>query len=597
MVSRSGSFAGKGEVSVAAVVRGWIALSVSCCLWLPAVAAEHPTLVSVEDADCSFCHEELIVGKKAVHPPAAEDCSACHEFSVTDEATEVALMLEEPALCLVCHDDKTAAAEGDLEVPHYPAVESCLSCHDPHAADHPGLLQASTAETCAFCHDTEELNAAHDDQLHAATDCASCHDPHGSANERMLLASGLHRPFAEGSCNGCHRKPFGERVRLRARGERLCTACHGDPAEAAAGGGSVHAALKGKKGVAGCLSCHQPHMSDAFSLLDADGPALCADCHAGVVEASTAESGHYPAGDDCSNCHAPHAAESPHLLTAPAQELCAGCHEPTDEELAAAHLGADPAELACLDCHTPHGSGHDSLMADHLHDAVLMGCDTCHEGGHDQLMEDGDSPLCLVCHEDVGDAAAAAPVPHAAMELGRCVDCHNPHASPQPQLVRSAQGQFCTDCHDAQAAGEGEFLHGVIDLIGCQACHEPHGGSNEKLLRVTGDELCLACHDPSRLALDGESPVEVLGRFEIAGEQAARMASLILSDGGTRGHPLRGHLVRGQPTEEARKRADSTFTGELSCLACHDPHKGRSPKLFRWGVANVTQACQHCHPK
>ncbi len=89
----------------------------------------------------------------------------------------------------------------------------------------------------------------------------------------------------------------------------------------------------------------------------------------------------------------------------------------------------------------------------------------------------------------------------------------------------------------------------------------------------------------------------MLDRFEVDGEQAARMASLKLSADGTLGHPLKQHLVRGTPTEEGIKRSDSNFTGELGCLTCHDPHKGKSKKIFRWGAANVTQACLNCHPK
>ncbi len=39
------------------------------------------------------------------------------------------------------------------------------------------------------------------------------------------------------------------------------------------------------------------------------------------------------------------------------------------------------------------------------------------------------------------------------------------------------------------------------------------------------------------------------------------------------------------------------FSGELTCLTCHDPHKGRTAKLFQWNAVNNLQVCQHCHKK
>jgi predicted CXXCH cytochrome family protein len=271
-------------------------------------------------------------------------------------------MDEEPALCLVCHDSLAAAVSADLETPHYPVTESCVSCHDPHAAAVPALLAAPLRELCSNCHEIGDLAESHGGQLTAGADCTSCHQPHGSDNSTMLVGAHQHTPFAEGSCSGCHLKPLGGRVRLRARRERLCEACHGDVTEpVASAGGTVHAALKGKRGRAGCLSCHDPHMAQRASLLIEEGPDLCGECHEPIVAAATAENGHYAAADDCLACHRPHASEQATLLSAPAEELCQECHDLEDDDLAGAHLGADLGKLRCTNCHTPHGSGNPSL--------------------------------------------------------------------------------------------------------------------------------------------------------------------------------------------------------------------------------------------
>ncbi len=702
--------------------------------------SDHPRLVSSETAQCDVCHAEVTTDRAHVHAPAADDCTICHELSLSAAGTTVALVEAEPELCLVCHDDKAAAVEMELATPHPPAADSCLACHDPHATEQARLLVARAAELCAECHDADDLAASHGGQLTAETDCARCHEPHGSDNPTMLAASRLHAPFADGSCAGCHRQPFAGRARLRARGERLCTACHGEFEEHP--GGSRHAALVGDGHRAGCLSCHDPHMSDRPKILLAAGNALCARCHADLVRAAGAETGHPPAGEDCLVCHRPHVAEQAHLLSEPEDELCASCHdlqpapqvaaappieivgagasdfgpaavvsaadydngtgqpalcaEPfpagtwtgqivvcergavlrvaksrnvaaggagglilvnraggpddlfadphaipavhlgtaaaarlgdwlraaggsqarlagsrlllertaapaaTAPDLATVHLGADLERLDCLGCHSPHGEGNPKLLARHLHPPVEDGCDTCHEGGHDELMEGGGTELCLFCHDDVGEAAAAAEVPHDAMELADCTDCHNPHASAQEKLVSGPAAGPCADCHDEQAAGAGEVAHGAIELLGCRACHEPHGGQREKLLRLTGPELCLSCHPSGGLrVVDGAPTATLLNRFEVPAEVAAEISSLALSADGLRNHPVAGHRVLGLPTAEelTGARVQTTFTGELSCLSCHDPHKGRSARLFRWGAATTAEACAACHVK
>lgn len=560
-----------------------------------APAADHPRLVDVDTTRCSVCHD-VVEGVDQVHPPAADDCTICHDVSIAGDATTVELMDTEPGLCLVCHDELTAAVEADVETPHFPVTDSCLTCHDPHGSDQPSVLVAAMPGLCADCHDLDDLGASHGGQLTATTWCAKCHQPHGSDRPTMLQGSVTHPPFADGSCDACHRAPFGDRIRLRARGERLCEACHGDLTELDRPAASVHAAVRGERGRAGCLSCHNPHMSDHSTLLVRPGNQLCAGCHAEVVDAASADSGHYPAGDDCLNCHLAHASGEVRLLNGTPDSLCTDCHDTGDEDLVASHLGADLARLACTACHSPHGTGHPTLLAENLHYPVLDGCDTCHEGAHDQLMEGGESDLCLICHDDIGELAATAEVPHGALDLGACKDCHNPHASPQKWLVKAPGAGPCADCHDEQVAGPEEVAHGVIDLVGCYACHEPHGGSGEKLLRASGPGLCLSCHDRSTLRIDADQPtVTLLDRFEIPTENAVAATRIVLSANKTSNHPVGNHPVAGDFTPSDHPRRSVNFEGSLECLTCHDPHKGRSALILRWDAATATEACGACH--
>jgi predicted CXXCH cytochrome family protein len=85
------------------------------------------------------------------------------------------------------------------------------------------------------------------------------------------------------------------------------------------------------------------------------------------------------------------------------------------------------------------------------------------------------------------------------------------------------------------------------------------------------------------------------GRFEVPAARARAIRTLVLSPDGTRGHPVPGHLVLAPAPKAASSK--SVFTGEMSCLACHDPHKGKSTHLFRWGAASAAEACLNCHRK
>ena len=560
---------------------------------------KHPRLVSAKTARCETCHEAILKGKASVHPPVADDCTMCHELLISkEEGTVITLVDEDPALCLMCHDDKEAAANLELAGSHAAMGDGCLTCHDPHATDYAPLLEAPVPGLCSNCHDLEELDPAHGGQLTTATNCAACHSPHGSEYATILWSSNFHAPFEDGACESCHREPFGKRIRLRARGERLCEACHGEIAEE--GAMSVHAALQGaSRADNGCLSCHDPHLSPNRSLLEEAGPALCASCHREIVAGATAPTGHPPAADDCTSCHQPHSSSNAMLLTSPRESLCSECHDLEASDLIASHLGAPLATLDCLTCHSPHGAGNEKLLAATLHPPVLEGCDTCHTGRFDELEENGKSALCTMCHSEIEDIVSGSPRPHAALEMAACTVCHNPHASPQPKLIKAADGKACFECHSDIAPVDGEQLHGVIAVLGCEACHEPHGGENEKLLRVTGSELCLSCHEVARIDIpkDAES-IEVGGR-SIPARVAARMASLRLSPDGERNHPTANHRVLGLPSPERMKASgvESSFEGELTCLTCHDPHKGKGRGLFRWGASSTLEVCMQCHQK
>ena len=119
-------------------------------------SAEHPRLVSVESTNCTTCHDDLLRGATHIHPPVEDDCTSCHSVDVGELGTTVELLASEPELCLVCHDDMSAAVAGDFEAPHAPVMDSCLNCHQAHAANQDHLLAVSESEVCFVCHEPDD---------------------------------------------------------------------------------------------------------------------------------------------------------------------------------------------------------------------------------------------------------------------------------------------------------------------------------------------------------------------------------------------------------------------------------------------------------
>jgi predicted CXXCH cytochrome family protein len=214
------------------------------------------------------------------------------------------------------------------------------------------------------------------------------------------------------------------------------------------------------------------------------------------------------------------------------------------------------------------------------------------------VIEGGGSALCYACHADLEHEVQNASVPHAALEVAECIDCHSPHASRQPRLLRTPGGGVCLTCHEDQMGGPELIAHGAVDWFGCQSCHLPHGGSKPRLLRGVGNELCLGCHIDDEISRTEDGDLQLRWGFSVPSHRAGDLRLIVLDPTRTRDHPIRNHPVAGIVEGKARTRVVRSMLGEeIDCRSCHDPHTGASRGLFAYGAASSAELCVACHPR
>jgi predicted CXXCH cytochrome family protein len=153
---------------------------------------------------CSECHANVTDHfSSATHarlaladPKVGETgCEACHgpgslHVNSGGEAGTIVNPHKSPETCFQCHLDK----RGEFNLPHAHQVlngrMSCNDCHDPHKGHvvlNTGADLENQNETCTKCHTAQKgpFLFKHNAMLEG---CTVCHNPHGSVNQKMLVA-------------------------------------------------------------------------------------------------------------------------------------------------------------------------------------------------------------------------------------------------------------------------------------------------------------------------------------------------------------------------------------------------------------------------
>jgi DmsE family decaheme c-type cytochrome len=150
---------------------------------------------------------------------------------------------------------------------------------------------------------------------------------------------------------------------------------------------------------------------------------------------------------------------------------------------------------ACLSCHDKDTKRtHWDGGAHNTNDVACTSCHTLHSA-HDNVRDRKTQPqVCFSCHKE--QRADSKKISHHPIEEGKvvCSDCHNPHGSAGPKLLRkNTVTETCYTCH-AEKRGPFLFEHQPV-TEDCTNCHTPHGSNISPLLKSRPPFMCDECHD------------------------------------------------------------------------------------------------------
>lgn len=106
-------------------------------------------------------------------------------------------------------------------------------------------------------------------------------------------------------------------------------------------------------------------------------------------------------------------------------------------------------------------------------------CDKCHDKSKESGLIKPKEELCFVCHPKIVKNLYQ----HGPAAVGSCLECHDPHSSANPSLLKNEKEKVCGVCHKERRLAQG--MHEKVTASGmlCMDCHDPHAGTTKFFLR------------------------------------------------------------------------------------------------------------------
>ncbi len=219
------------------------------------------------------------------------------------------------------------------------------------------------------------------------------------------------------------------------------------------------------------------------------------------------------ASSKCLKCHDDDLAKynhTPHAMAAdPRTPTCVTCHGTSAAHLAGPTkakpdrlfkgkqaMAASDRSAVCLSCHEKDAKR--AMWDGSAHPSANVACNTCHQIHTNDDRVRGrltQADVCFTCHKEQRtqiNKPSHHPIPEGKMA---CSDCHNPHGSAGPKLVkRDSTNDTCYACHPEK---RGPFVHNHEPVQDdCATCHNPHGSTISAMLKARPPILCQECHTP-----------------------------------------------------------------------------------------------------
>ncbi len=404
------------------------------------------------------------------------------------------------------------------------ATELCAACHVTHTAEGPKLMkQPSEKLLCYMCHDASGVstknimaefgsidnsspNTSHHGVPNDLQSCINCHNPHDG--------EGVHYPkllnVRDGNENIYHST------------NSVCFGCHGSSA--------IHGStIKNLTGIAGVDN----HESYYVATIVYDGDRLGAHVYKnngvdGLLAPPNAQT-----QINCNACHVEHGSQLPKLLRDSINggtynvegnnnTLCFGCHVNSMGSGDAPYLGKTVFGATYLNAHGRKSSG------------VL------YPGGPFSVSRTTDA---------ISDDE----------QRGNCINCHNPHGTPNGKML--------------------------VDLYQVTPPDAPDAGTPAGILKYNG--LCFKCHD-------ADGPAQNIAWFYRGSYREANGVSVTAS----------GHYVHDNGYTINGKAVPVGYC--IPCNDCHNPHGSANnnkkllndrlgSNLYDGTTGNQRATCLKCH--
>jgi DmsE family decaheme c-type cytochrome len=164
----------------------------------------------------------------------------------------------------------------------------------------------------------------------------------------------------------------------------------------------------------------------------------------------------------------------------------------------------------CMSCHKRDANR--SHWEGSTHQSRDLACASCHKihAENDKVRDKKtQAEVCFTCHKEQRaqiNRPSHHPIPEGKMT---CSDCHNPHGSVGPKLLkRDSVNDTCYTCHMEK---RGPFVHSHEPVTeNCMNCHNPHGTTADSMLKVRPPFLCHQCHIPH-----GAAVPQILGKQSV----------------------------------------------------------------------------------